>query len=991
MKSFLTFYRNNIILLLITCSIILLCLSCSDDHAKHIDSDSSKFYKYSYSIEELVDLNESEKEEINTEFYNGNPIILIEPSPEEIKELLFILNTEFSFSDDKSKIIGFYGIDIDDGEYYQVVSYLPPDKIVKEIKSFDYDNENNLVSESENNYTVVYSDFDKREHIESEANEWIKNDGKRSETNNTTSNSYRKNKNETPLGNLAEIASKYMTEKFEYSYYDKKKLLFKILARTTYWSVQEEIEDTSDHKLKDRDWFIIKQDYQLMPQTHIEDDDNIYDDYIHKIDYYLNSFEIDFSSFQFTNSFKTNPQTPINEHQIQTGVTYTFDGSVTFEKKGGNVGFGAGASFQNLETKSIKDISVINTSQTNNAHWKYTANFKPKLSGSTFFEDYMGILKPPNILCSTYYPTNTWLFYLDFKEEQRKALINKNNGEFAVDFEGMNVIDSLYMKKYPLNIYRLIRTRYLCDFNFYRNIKLPKTTNDKPFVLADFSISLKESYLHIKNLSRVNNNSKIYCEWLINDEKFSDSCSPSPFALPEPGKYEIKLIAKNDLGEEKSKTETHTYSFPQLHLSKDVLDFGGIAVGSKKKMFTLLSNTGDKRIENLSLSIIDNSSYFSISKSSVDIIKPDKPLLLFITFNPQSIGSQYSTLEITGSDNVAQSIILKGFGIDDQKTCNITGKVVNIEDSNPIQDVQINIFKQTKNDIINQTKTNLNGEFSLELPFGDYIFAFNKEGYVNTQMDLKIYTSDSIKIELKNVPDSENNGNIEGTISDSVTKEGVDNVIITIRKGIDVQIGSNLYTTSTDEFGNYRLDDFKPGWYTIEAYRDGYDHTYLSAVVVGNETRTVNLSINKALNIGQMQIRLRWGAEPEDIDAHLHGPNQLHVYHSTKGQMIDGIILDIDETKGYGPETITVNSDIKSGTYLYSVYDYDNPNREVLYLSKAEVTVIYKTKDGLSEVKTFNIPNEEGNYWKVFQFDNTIQSLQDITILNRLDYISSEP
>jgi len=78
--------------------------------------------------------------------------------------------------------------------------------------------------------------------------------------------------------------------------------------------------------------------------------------------------------------------------------------------------------------------------------------------------------------------------------------------------------------------------------------------------------------------------------------------------------------------------------------------------------------------------------------------------------------------------------------------------------------------------------------------------------------------------------------------------------------------------------------------------------------------------------------------------------------------------LDTDDTSSYGPETVTINNLNSASTYRYYVHNYSNGsdhNDTNLKASNAKVEVYYGDQS-----KTFYVPNENGNAWKVFEIVN---------------------
>ena len=126
------------------------------------------------------------------------------------------------------------------------------------------------------------------------------------------------------------------------------------------------------------------------------------------------------------------------------------------------------------------------------------------------------------------------------------------------------------------------------------------------------------------------------------------------------------------------------------------------------------------------------------------------------------------------------------------------------------------------------------------------------------------------------------------------------------------------------------------------------------------------------LEAGQVRIVLSWGENPSDLDSHLvrltNNVKDYHVYFGDMRPANADANLDTDDTSSYGPETTTINNLSSTSIYKYYVHDYSNGgnhNDEILKASGAKVDVYYGDQS-----KTFYVPNENGNAWKVFEIVN---------------------
>ncbi len=118
----------------------------------------------------------------------------------------------------------------------------------------------------------------------------------------------------------------------------------------------------------------------------------------------------------------------------------------------------------------------------------------------------------------------------------------------------------------------------------------------------------------------------------------------------------------------------------------------------------------------------------------------------------------------------------------------------------------------------------------------------------------------------------------------------------------------------------------------------------------------------------KVRIVLDWGKYPADLDAHLLKNGQYHISYRNKRVSDDGEAnLDIDDTSGFGPETITINSVDDNAVYSFFVHDYsDKNNKSTKKLSDSKASIkIYGQGKLLQKIDI--LQNEKGNYWNVFK------------------------
>lgn len=180
----------------------------------------------------------------------------------------------------------------------------------------------------------------------------------------------------------------------------------------------------------------------------------------------------------------------------------------------------------------------------------------------------------------------------------------------------------------------------------------------------------------------------------------------------------------------------------------------------------------------------------------------------------------------------------------------------------------------------------------------------------------------------------------------------------------DVNI-DNKWKTRTSAEGKAPLPDNIPdGEHNVTVTKDDYVSTSTRITVSENHITSVpQISLPRAVDYERYKIILEWGAVPRDLDSHIIG-NGHHVYFNNMNEA--NFNLDLDDTSGYGPETITIRNPIASDYYSYFVHDYTNSgfiNSKEMSDSQATVKVYF----GNEYKTTFTItPNIRGFLWHVF-------------------------
>jgi uncharacterized protein YfaP (DUF2135 family) len=212
---------------------------------------------------------------------------------------------------------------------------------------------------------------------------------------------------------------------------------------------------------------------------------------------------------------------------------------------------------------------------------------------------------------------------------------------------------------------------------------------------------------------------------------------------------------------------------------------------------------------------------------------------------------------------------------------------------------------------------------------------------------------------------------------------------VELRFGVNTTTGTTTASVSTSS-GAYAFTDIPAGAYTLIARGTGYADGVRTGVVVGSGTTVAQQDILLSPSAGAARAVLTWGATPRDLDSHMTGPGgggaRFWVYYGSRGNCLAApfACLDVDDTNGNGPETMTIGT-VAPGVYRYYVYDFtNNGNGGSTALGASGARVQFYVGNTLKQ--TFFVPGGAGNAWAVFEWDGT-----NLTVLNQLYVISGTP
>eukprot|EP01041_Mallomonas_annulata_P003655 gene3655-7282_t len=184
--------------------------------------------------------------------------------------------------------------------------------------------------------------------------------------------------------------------------------------------------------------------------------------------------------------------------------------------------------------------------------------------------------------------------------------------------------------------------------------------------------------------------------------------------------------------------------------------------------------------------------------------------------------------------------------------------------------------------------------------------------------------------------------------------------------------------------GEVSIPTLPNGVYIIQVDVPGYNEEEPDTVVIytGPVPRVARSKkfMNQlySLKEGYVRFVLSWGKEPKDLDMHcLNHKKEKVFYGSRKGS--SGMVLDVDERAGYGPETITLPPVDNGMSYCLYVHHFSGTGS--LAESGAKVKVLLGITEGRAQkVAEVSVPshskvsyaNGQG-VWEVLSIDDSKQ------------------
>lgn len=317
----------------------------------------------------------------------------------------------------------------------------------------------------------------------------------------------------------------------------------------------------------------------------------------------------------------------------------------------------------------------------------------------------------------------------------------------------------------------------------------------------------------------------------------------------------------------------------------------------------------------------------------------------------------------------------------------IVGLVETFSDGIQLAETQVTL-SQPDGGVVATTSTDELGAYQFaNLPRNDnYLLTFERDTYLTEVYNEFTLAADESgdRLALPTVRllsnDNAGIGSLSGIVTNAIDGLPITGLTLEFIRGINNPDGELAATTTTDASGAYSVANLSFGNYTCIIFGVGLQTTIVTVTVLGDVDLTnQNAAISPAVEAGQTRIVLTWGESPRDLDSHFSGPTidgteAFRVYFGNRTE--EDVILDVDDTSSFGPETVTLEDSSRPGVFRYSVFNFSGGGDDVLSNSGANVQVI--REEGI--VAEFFVPRGEGNLWTVFDMENgDISAIGSIT------------
>lgn len=198
---------------------------------------------------------------------------------------------------------------------------------------------------------------------------------------------------------------------------------------------------------------------------------------------------------------------------------------------------------------------------------------------------------------------------------------------------------------------------------------------------------------------------------------------------------------------------------------------------------------------------------------------------------------------------------------------------------------------------------------------------------------------------------------------------------------------NGMTATRTDANGNFIVTAMKNGISLVVA---STSNKVSNTIKVGdNESTATDVTVSDCLILGDvpLTVRLTWGVNPTDLDTHVFGPSDYHIWWLGQGSLASEphAQLDVDDITSYGPEVFTALSFPQAGTYHYAIHHFSGSS--TISASPARVELTLEGQTTVYFPPTGQAATDK--YWNVF--DIIVDTSGNITIVDVNTWSPNDP
>jgi uncharacterized protein YfaP (DUF2135 family) len=170
---------------------------------------------------------------------------------------------------------------------------------------------------------------------------------------------------------------------------------------------------------------------------------------------------------------------------------------------------------------------------------------------------------------------------------------------------------------------------------------------------------------------------------------------------------------------------------------------------------------------------------------------------------------------------------------------------------------------------------------------------------------------------------------------------------------------------------------------------DPVEHTLELTAQSGGWEETANTSFTAEIAPQGFRVTLSWNTNGTDVDLWTTDPDGEKCYYANP-TTASGLVLDFDDTNGYGPENITSETPI-AGDYLVQVHYYSDHNNEEAISTSCSVVI--RLNEGTEDEEILNYYGyliDSGDLWTVTTITLGADGIYRANDINSKTIIQSE-